>query len=374
MDKWIRHVSRSPVASPQHERRLSGLYALCVAGGPRQRGPGPGGAGRHGLHGRPGPHALRVDAGGRRACLRRRGVAPGQAWPTGGRASPLAARRCGSRPGRPLSTVRDRCRARPGACGDADGPATRPEHWITAALAFAPGVHPLLPQGGVATGSMDKRIRVFDTQCTCVQTLSGHSGGVISLALTPNHRLLSGSWDGTAREWDLNSGTELTVMPGHENGVAVHALADGTIVTGACAWPAPAAAPSPTTSAAPRLDRHAARGRHYRVPDPHVARRRDAAANSRPRGCVGPAAAALGVAQADAGPRSRNPRVRCLRHRLCVGGQRRQRAPARPGRRHRADAAGESAPTGVPMSHMSSRPCCSPPPRTRAAPRSCCLW
>jgi WD40 repeat protein len=42
---------------------------------------------------------------------------------------------------------------------------------------------------------------------------------------------VSGSWDGTARVWDLSTGTCVSVLEGHENGVNVCALDDGTIVT-----------------------------------------------------------------------------------------------------------------------------------------------
>ena len=43
-----------------------------------------------------------------------------------------------------------------------------------------------------------------------------------------------GSWDGSARIWEINE-TSITctaVLPGHENGVCVLGLPDGSIVTG----------------------------------------------------------------------------------------------------------------------------------------------
>ncbi|RLN81173.1 hypothetical protein BBJ28_00009364, partial [Nothophytophthora sp. Chile5] len=41
-----------------------------------------------------------------------------------------------------------------------------------------------------------------------------------------------GSWDGTARVWDLETQQCLHVLPGHENGVCVLELPDGSLVTG----------------------------------------------------------------------------------------------------------------------------------------------
>ncbi|KAG3118667.1 hypothetical protein PI124_g4087 [Phytophthora idaei] len=99
------------------------------------------------------------------------------------------------------------------------------EHWITASLA--------LEGGGFATGSMDKNIRLFDAQGQRYGLLQGHEGGVISLTLSTDKKLLlSGSWDGTARVWSLETLQCLQVLPGHENGVCVLGLPDGSLVTG----------------------------------------------------------------------------------------------------------------------------------------------
>lgn len=107
------------------------------------------------------------------------------------------------------------------------------EHWVTAAVRLAPGALPECPAGGFATGCMDKKIRVFGLEGERVALLEGHEAGVISLALSADgRRLLSGSWDGTARVWDLQTKQCLQVLPGHENGVCVLELPDGSLVTG----------------------------------------------------------------------------------------------------------------------------------------------
>ncbi|KAL4108798.1 hypothetical protein PRIC1_000507 [Phytophthora ramorum] len=99
------------------------------------------------------------------------------------------------------------------------------EHWVTASVA--------LKGGGFATGSMDKNVRLFDAQGQRVGLLRGHEGGVISLATSTDGKLLlSGSWDGTARVWNLETQQCMHVLPGHENGVCVLGLPDGSLVTG----------------------------------------------------------------------------------------------------------------------------------------------
>ena len=62
-----------------------------------------------------------------------------------------------------------------------------------------------------------------------VRTLSGHSGGVYTVAVTPDgRRAVSGSDDETLKVWDLESGAELTTLRGHSKLVrAVAVTPDG---------------------------------------------------------------------------------------------------------------------------------------------------
>ncbi|DBA04148.1 TPA: hypothetical protein N0F65_004256 [Lagenidium giganteum] len=106
------------------------------------------------------------------------------------------------------------------------------EHWVTAVARLPPNVVAECPLGGFVTGSMDKNIRVYSLDGQRQAVLAGHEGGVISLGFTAAGQLLSGSWDGTARVWDLATKTCIHVLPDHENGVCVLGLPDGTIVTG----------------------------------------------------------------------------------------------------------------------------------------------
>jgi WD40 repeat protein len=84
----------------------------------------------------------------------------------------------------------------------------------------------------VVTGCYDSIIRIFDSgNETLVSSLRGHAKGIISFSWTIENKLLSGSWDATARIWDIESSTCLYILDSHENGVHVLGLPSGMIVT-----------------------------------------------------------------------------------------------------------------------------------------------
>ena len=94
--------------------------------------------------------------------------------------------------------------------------------------------------GGYITGCRDGIIRVFGPDHAPLKELRGHANNVSSLAwlelaatsdggsnsggnnIPP--LLLSGSWDGTARIWNLQTGSCLATLDNHENGVEVAGL------------------------------------------------------------------------------------------------------------------------------------------------------
>ena len=64
---------------------------------------------------------------------------------------------------------------------------------------------------------MTSTLRVWDLASgETVRTLSGHTGGVRAVAVTPDGRqVVSGSGDKTLRVWDLASGETVRTLSGH---------------------------------------------------------------------------------------------------------------------------------------------------------------
>lgn len=95
-----------------------------------------------------------------------------------------------------------------------------------------------LPENkGFVTGCKDKNIRIFNLEGDLLQTIAGHNGIVGSVAVHPTTgQLLSGSWDGTAKIWDLSPDLKaancVATLEGQENSVCVLGLPNGNIVTG----------------------------------------------------------------------------------------------------------------------------------------------
>lgn len=88
------------------------------------------------------------------------------------------------------------------------------------------------PMQTVATGGNDKLIFIWDLESgNPFLTLIGHENSVVSLGITREGLLISGSWDKTARIWKGNQCVK--ILEGHENSVwAVLGLSNGDIATG----------------------------------------------------------------------------------------------------------------------------------------------
>ncbi|MEB3317030.1 MAG: WD40 repeat domain-containing protein, partial [Cyanobacteriota bacterium] len=92
----------------------------------------------------------------------------------------------------------------------------------------------VLPDGRLASGSWDKTIRFWDPATgSCSAVFEGHQGWVNALAVLPDGRLASGSWDNTIRLWDPATGSCSAVFEGHQGWVmALAVLPDGRLVSG----------------------------------------------------------------------------------------------------------------------------------------------
>jgi WD40 repeat protein len=80
--------------------------------------------------------------------------------------------------------------------------------------------HFLLPNGQMATGLNNGKIKIWDTHTMSeVQTLTGHSKYVECIAVLPDGRLISGSVDRTIKIWNLQTGECDNTLTGHTNTV-----------------------------------------------------------------------------------------------------------------------------------------------------------
>lgn len=97
------------------------------------------------------------------------------------------------------------------------------------------------PQGLVVSGGQDQIIDArppdSQTQKDPDRLLIGHAGNICALDTSKDAKqpyLVSGSWDCSARIWDVHEGRELAVLEPHEASVwAVLAFDESTVVTGA---------------------------------------------------------------------------------------------------------------------------------------------
>ena len=76
------------------------------------------------------------------------------------------------------------------------------------------------------TACKDAGVRIFDgTTFALLRECMGHDKPVTSLAwIVPDEYLISGSWDGTAKIWNVANGALVATLDGHENSVCVTGL------------------------------------------------------------------------------------------------------------------------------------------------------
>ena len=96
------------------------------------------------------------------------------------------------------------------------------------------------PDGLIVSGGKDAIIEVRQPgrppDQNAERLLLGHEGNICTLDVSPdpkNRYLVSGSWDASARTWDITKGESTATLDGHEGSVwAVLAYDGKTVVTG----------------------------------------------------------------------------------------------------------------------------------------------
>jgi phospholipase A-2-activating protein len=76
-------------------------------------------------------------------------------------------------------------------------------------------------------GCQDGTVRIFNGSWAFEASMGGHTASVNCLTRLPllgNDFIASGSWDGTARIWNITSKTCTRILPGHENAVNILCL------------------------------------------------------------------------------------------------------------------------------------------------------
>ncbi|CAM9812711.1 unnamed protein product [Ectocarpus sp. 6 AP-2014] len=87
-------------------------------------------------------------------------------------------------------------------------------------------------EGGPAAGAASAAAGGNGAKLVVRKTLLGHNAPISSLSWTSEGLLLSGSWDETAKAWDLETATCKWTLGGHENNVCVLGLGSGSVATG----------------------------------------------------------------------------------------------------------------------------------------------
>lgn len=87
---------------------------------------------------------------------------------------------------------------------------------------------------GFFSGSKDKRIVYMDNTGNPLGEFLGHEGTVCSISqnMTDNNLFISGSWDTTAKVWDIEKQEIIFNLPGHAYAVTTLALPNKKYVTG----------------------------------------------------------------------------------------------------------------------------------------------
>jgi hypothetical protein len=89
------------------------------------------------------------------------------------------------------------------SAGTRTGGAVLPERTLTGHSGHVRSLA-VLPDGRLCSGSYDNTIKIWDVSTgECARTLTGHSGHVYSLAVLPDGRLCCGAVDNTIKIWDV---------------------------------------------------------------------------------------------------------------------------------------------------------------------------
>lgn len=97
---------------------------------------------------------------------------------------------------------------------------------------FVMDIIPNMTGTGFFSCSKDQRIIMIDIEGNPTLEYTGHEGAVNSLSQCMATELVSGSWDGTAKIWDVETAQVKHTLGGHSHAVSVLTLPNGITITG----------------------------------------------------------------------------------------------------------------------------------------------
>ena len=97
---------------------------------------------------------------------------------------------------------------------------------------FVMNIIPNMSGTGFFSAGKDHRIVMIDLEGNPTLEFTGHEGAVNSLSQAVPNELVSGSWDGTAKIWDVETGQCKHTLEGHSHAVSVLTLPNGITITG----------------------------------------------------------------------------------------------------------------------------------------------
>jgi len=97
---------------------------------------------------------------------------------------------------------------------------------------FVYATAPSVTGDGFFTGGKDGKMFKVDLMGNPVMIYEGHESAVNSISQAIPEEVVSGSWDGTARIWNVESGKCITTLPDHSHATAVLTLQNGITITG----------------------------------------------------------------------------------------------------------------------------------------------
>ena len=85
---------------------------------------------------------------------------------------------------------------------------------------------------GFISAGRDNKAILIDADGSPLMEFIGHEAAVNSVSQSIKEEIVTGSWDGTAKIWDVETGKCKETLSGHSHAVATLSLPNGIILTG----------------------------------------------------------------------------------------------------------------------------------------------